>query len=88
MLGSLRIKGFRAFSDLTIERLGRVTLVVGRNNVGKTTLLEAVHLHASTGSALPAARRILARRNEYLAGDDETRDPGPAFRAWLLELFG
>lgn len=55
MLGSLRITGFRAFSDLTIERLGRVTLAVGKNNVGKTTLLEAVHLHASTALPRPFA---------------------------------
>lgn len=66
MLGSLKITGFRAFSDLTIERLGRVTLVVGKNNVGKTTLLEAVHLHASGSTALVAAHGVLERREEYL----------------------
>lgn len=73
MLGSLKINGFRAFSDLTIERLGRVTLVVGRNNVGKTTLLEAVHLHASTALELFEAYRLLERRDEYLT-DDEGKD--------------
>lgn len=71
MLGSLKITGFRAFSDLTIERLGRVTLVVGKNNVGKTTLLEAMHLHASGTAALIAAHRMLERRDEYLANDQE-----------------
>ena len=65
MLGSLRITGFRAFSDLTVERLGRVTLVVGKNNVGKTTLLEAVHLHASGIYVGHMAHQILARRDEY-----------------------
>lgn len=73
MLGSLRITGFRAFSDLTIERLGRVTLVVGKNNVGKTTLLEAMHLHASAALELFEAHRMLERRDEYLA-DDEGKD--------------
>jgi hypothetical protein len=73
MLGSLRITGFRAFSDLTVERLGRVTLVVGKNNVGKTTLLEAMHVHASGSAALVAAYHVLMRREEFLA-DDQERD--------------
>lgn len=66
MLGSLHIAGFRAFSELVIERVGRVTLVVGRNNVGKTTLLEAAHIHASGPAALAAAHRMLERRDEYV----------------------
>lgn len=74
MLESLRITGFRAFSDLAVERLGRVTLVVGKNNVGKTTLLEAVHLHASGPYALSAARRILERRDEYLVTEPDDAD--------------
>jgi hypothetical protein len=68
MLGSLRIVGFRAFPELSVERLGRVTLVVGRNNVGKTTLLEAVHLHASDVYVGHVAHQILERRDEYLEG--------------------
>ena len=36
---SLRITNFRALRDLTVEQLGRVNLIVGKNNVGKTTLL-------------------------------------------------
>ena len=46
MLTSLEIKNFRTFSHLVIERLGRVNLIVGKNNVGKTTLLEALRLYA------------------------------------------
>ena len=47
MLNSLRVTNFRAFRDLHISRLGKVNLIVGRNNVGKTSLLEAVHLYSS-----------------------------------------
>jgi len=43
-LDSLRIQNFRTFKDLTIDRLGRVNLIVGKNNVGKTALLEGVWL--------------------------------------------
>jgi len=43
-LDSLRIQNFRTFKDLTIDRLGRVNLIVGKNNVGKTALLEGIWL--------------------------------------------
>jgi len=42
MLDSLYIKNFRLFKELTIDRLGQVNLIVGQNNSGKTSLLEAL----------------------------------------------
>jgi len=50
MLKSLEVDGFRAFRSLAIPSLGRVNLIVGKNNVGKTSLLEALRLFAYTGS--------------------------------------
>ncbi len=44
MYKSIEIKNFRLFKDFTIEGLGRVNLIVGKNNVGKTSLLEALFL--------------------------------------------
>lgn len=49
-LDSLEIQGFRAFHHLQIERLGRVNLIVGKNNVGKSSLLEALWLYSHKGS--------------------------------------
>ena len=40
MFDSLHIQGFRAFEDLHLKGLGRVNLLVGKNDVGKTTVLE------------------------------------------------
>lgn len=42
---SFRAENYRCFKDLTIEPLQRVNLIVGKNNVGKTALLEAIWLH-------------------------------------------
>lgn len=42
MLRSLQIKNFRCFEGLTIDPLERVNLIGGMNNVGKTSLLEAI----------------------------------------------
>ena len=68
MLSSLEIKNFRTFSHLVIERLGRVNLIVGKNGVGKTTLLEALRLY---GSLKPddTIRSILEARNELDAAE-------------------
>src|SRR5205085_5473965 len=50
MLPNLEIREFRTFRHLQIERLGRVNLIVGKNNVGKTSLLEALQLYAHRAS--------------------------------------
>lgn len=49
-LNSLHIRGFRAFRDTRVEKLKRVNLIVGKNNVGKTYLLEAVRLYMNRGN--------------------------------------
>ena len=50
MLKSLKMTGFRAFESYTLDSLSRVNLVVGKNNSGKTSVLEAVDLLVSGGS--------------------------------------
>ena len=62
---SLRVRGFRAFRDLTVEGLGRVNLITGKNNTGKSSLLEALRILLSgdpfivvAGTSCTAARRI------------------------------
>jgi hypothetical protein len=67
LLNSLHIKGFRAFNQLSIEALGRVNLIVGKNNVGKSSVLEALRLYASRGN--PAVIwEILGSRDEDRRG--------------------
>ncbi len=44
MFQSLSIERFRGFSKLELENLGRVNLILGANNTGKTSLLEAIAL--------------------------------------------
>lgn len=43
--------GFRAFESFSVGSLCRVNLIVGKNNSGKTSVLEAVDMLASDGSA-------------------------------------
>ena len=72
-LSSLSIIGFRGIEDLSIPRLGRVTLFVGKNGVGKTTLLEAVRLYAARGRDSLFAN-ILRNREEMADTVDEDGD--------------
>ncbi len=44
MITELRIENFRGFASLDLKNLKRVNLVVGENNAGKTSLLEAIFL--------------------------------------------
>ncbi|MCY3978774.1 MAG: AAA family ATPase [Chloroflexi bacterium] len=44
MYKSFRVKNFRCFKDLQINDLGRVNLIAGQNNTGKTALLEAMYI--------------------------------------------
>src|SRR5438067_44470 len=64
MLPSLEIQEFRTFQHLRIERLGRVNLIVGKNDVGKSSLLEALWLYGYQG-ATGIIQRILLARDEY-----------------------
>jgi len=65
LLDSLEIKGYRCFEHLTIEKLGRVNLIVGKNNVGKTALLEALWIYSNVDlSSRETLDGILASRNE------------------------
>lgn len=65
-LESLEIKNFRPFQNLRIEKLGRVNLIVGKNSVGKSSVLEALQLYANQGS-LSTIIEVLEGRNEYSA---------------------
>ena len=75
-LPSLVIKNFRGIDELTIPRLGRVTLLTGNNGVGKTTVLDAVRIYA-TGADPSMLTEILHDRDEVFKdigadGKDET----------------
>ena len=44
MLTSIELTGFRGFRQLKLEGLQRVNLIVGKNNSGKTSLLEGIEI--------------------------------------------
>ena len=64
MLNSLEIKNFRILEDFKVSKLGRVNLIVGKNNSGKSSVLEALRIYAGN-----AHRGLL---EEIAEGHDET----------------
>ena len=69
-LPDLSIQGFRGIDNLIISRLGQVTLIAGKNSVGKTTVLEAVQVYASRGH-FPVLYDLLMGREEVFSATDE-----------------
>jgi AAA15 family ATPase/GTPase len=70
MLKSLKIENFRCFQSFELQQLGRVNLLVGTNNSGKTSILEAIQLFCSRTS-LETLPEIMINRGEYLWNDEQ-----------------
>ncbi len=63
MLQTVTIKNFRLFKEFDIANLARVNLIVGKNNVGKSSLLEALYLLVNPDA--PALPKLLEARGEF-----------------------
>ena len=77
-LTGIEITNFRGFDSLKIEDFGQLNLIVGRNNVGKTALLEALTL--AVASVEPEVILTLNKVREI-------SDPGvDSFRGFFNKL--
>jgi len=72
MLKNLTIKNFRCFKHFQLQQLGRVNLLVGKNNSGKTSILEAIQLLCSKGNPEPLVE-AMTNRGEYVGSNDIKR---------------
>lgn len=68
-IDSVTFERFRAFRKLTVHGLGRVNLIVGNNNTGKSSFLEGVRI-ITTGAQLDEIQNILRDREEYVTGPE------------------
>ena len=72
MIRSLQLTNFRSHANFQLQKLGRVNLLVGTNNSGKTSILEAIELLLAHGDP----RNIwtaLTRRGERIWEDEDRR---------------
>jgi AAA15 family ATPase/GTPase len=73
MIPSLSIKNYKNLKELEIKILGRVNLIAGKNNTGKSTLLEAVSIFVNDGD-IHSLRQIIDERGELYDTQDERRE--------------
>ena len=64
MYSSIRIDGYRGLDSFRMEGLGRVNLLVGKNNSGKTSIRECIELLRSAGNP-HVLSSITGRRGEW-----------------------
>jgi len=74
MLNSLEIKNYRNLKELKIDSLGTVNLIIGRNNTGKSTLLEAIAIYATKGD-LNLMYQLLEERGETFKHKNDNTNP-------------
>ncbi len=79
MLTKVQIKNFRCFRNLEVTPLRRVNLILGKNNAGKTALLEALALLLAQPN--PGAKANLP--NDFRAGVGSA-DWQEQFWSWLF----
>ena len=70
MLECINVRHFRGLRDLSIERLNNINLFAGRNNSGKTSLLEALFLLSGWGNP-----RLLMSLNAFRGIEGATGTP-------------
>ncbi|MGK7904813.1 MAG: ATP/GTP-binding protein [Hormoscilla sp.] len=75
MLKTLNIENFRGFKSLELQHLGRVNLLVGANNSGKTSILEAIQILCSR-TDMGSIQRLMTYRGEYWWTETDSRKNG------------
>lgn len=71
---SLQLNGYRGFESYALNDLARVNLLVGKNNSGKTSVLEAISLLTENGSLPALARSATQRRQQKFWFADNQRN--------------
>lgn len=65
MLTALHIERYRQFEDFKLENLKQVNLIVGKNTVGKSSVLEAIRILLNRNK-IDALVDIALERNDYV----------------------
>lgn len=71
MLSELEITNFRGIDQLHLTDLQRINLIVGKNNTGKTTLLEALRLLVAEGHST-VLNHLLQNHDQFTPSQEES----------------
>jgi AAA15 family ATPase/GTPase len=84
MINWIKIENYKGFASLRLENITRITLIGGRNNVGKTALLESIFLFNDTADPGMFFRHLSWRGIGVTSGNAETV-LAPIFRDFNME---
>ncbi len=70
-LDSLEIKNFRLLASFQVKKLGQVNLIVGKNNSGKSTVLEALRIYAGSANRRLLEINAQSHNEKYRFNDGE-----------------
>ncbi|MDP1560170.1 MAG: AAA family ATPase [Pirellulaceae bacterium] len=73
MFQAVRIQGFRGLRDFSMENLGRINLLVGKNNCGKSSVLEGLELLSSRGGVRTLWNATVRRGERFWVEGDGAR---------------
>lgn len=86
LIENLDIEGYRGLSTLRVGGFGKVNLITGQNNSGKSTILECIRLLV-TGGSIHTFKDILDYREESVAASENERMSSPYTFSPLSNLF-
>ena len=84
MITSLQIQNFRGLKDVTLQELRRVNLLVGGNDTGKTSVLEALILLLGDSGAILALPTTFRTNQSGTRTSAQTVDDRESFWPWLF----
>lgn len=73
MVKSIHIKNYRNIKDLKLDNFAQVNFITGKNNTGKTSILEALALYVDNATH-KILREILINRGEYISRPPDLRE--------------
>lgn len=87
MIKSIEIKNFKSLSACHVSNLSRVNLFVGKNNIGKSSLLEALSLFLAEGSPRWISNLLESRGLETFFRSYGSESRGEEMQANIATLY-
>ena len=71
-IGSIKIKNFRSYKEETVVHFDNLTVLIGRNDIGKSTILEALDIFFNDGNGVSKIDKTDLNIHSSRNGDNET----------------